>query len=334
MKDLGDYMKRLLMLWVLVMVVKLPAQYQIAWEVAQDYYESGLIYFDLNSDGVPEITKFWWNTVTAYDGANNYQLLWQVYAPDYDKLLLWDLYSLNSDSSRTAIFIQSNVIDTVTTSIMAKPVLSSNTLWVSSEYHGYVTFLDAGDLDQDGTSEVVFGTTQYRNSDSSFVSFLHILDGSSGVEEWTSDTLAGTLLGPYLGDLEGDGLLEILVNIYQPTDTTSVLRAYRFIGGNSTREVRSHVPQAIQLGPARPNPFNPYSIIPLELSDREPVRLVIVDLQGREVNELVNGVLAPGRYLFTWDGRDRNGRQVASGIYYWRLTTPQGVKTRPVVLVK
>ncbi len=328
-------MKKLFVIWLLVMFVRLPAQYQVAWEVAQDYYESGSLYFDLNSDGTPEITKFWWNTVTAYDGANSYQLLWYVYAPDYDELLLWDLYSLTDDSSRTAIFIQSNIIDTVTTSVMAKPVLSNNTIWTSPEYHGYVTFLDAGDLDQDGTQEVVFGTTQYRISDSSFVSLLHILDGSNGVEEWTSDTLSGTLLGPYLGDLEGDGLLEILVNIYQLSDTTSTLRAYRYGGGNSTTQsVRPPVPQLVKLGLSYPNPFNPYTIIPLELSSRELVRLVVVDLQGREVNELVNGVLAPGRYRFTWDGRDMRGHLLASGIYYWRLITQDGIKTRPMVLVK
>ena len=71
-----------------------------------------------------------------------------------------------------------------------------------------------------------------------------------------------------------------------------------------------------------PNPFNPSTIIsfnvPTGLSNKK-VRLSIVDIQGEEVNVLVNENLQAGNYLIPWNGKTKNGLQASSGIYFYKI---------------
>ena len=58
------------------------------------------------------------------------------------------------------------------------------------------------------------------------------------------------------------------------------------------------------------------------VSDQSPphVTLKIYNLLGQEVRTLVDEVQEPGYYAVTWDGKESDGRQAASGIYFYRLT--------------
>ena len=71
-----------------------------------------------------------------------------------------------------------------------------------------------------------------------------------------------------------------------------------------------------------PNPANPISklryVIPRSTGAQD-VKLRIYDVSGRLVRTLVSGVQSPGPYTAMWDGRDDNGRGVASGNYFARL---------------
>ncbi|MCH7529058.1 MAG: T9SS type A sorting domain-containing protein [Candidatus Marinimicrobia bacterium] len=71
-----------------------------------------------------------------------------------------------------------------------------------------------------------------------------------------------------------------------------------------------------------PNPFNPATTIEFTLPRREPVRIVVYDLLGRSVRQLTSATLEPGRQSISWDGRDDHGRQVATGMYIYRLLVP------------
>ena len=69
--------------------------------------------------------------------------------------------------------------------------------------------------------------------------------------------------------------------------------------------------------------------------------LAVYDVNGRLVRNLLVGVAAPaaqaflsGQHEVTWDGCDNTGRAVASGVYLARLTAPQGVVTRKMVLLR
>lgn len=83
-----------------------------------------------------------------------------------------------------------------------------------------------------------------------------------------------------------------------------------------------------------PNPFNPYAEISIELSRETSVRLCVYDTQGRMVRALVAGHRASGRHTETWDGRDQQGRKMASGVYFVLLEAEGLREVQKVALVK
>jgi hypothetical protein len=89
------------------------------------------------------------------------------------------------------------------------------------------------------------------------------------------------------------------------------------------------------VGPCTPNPFNPQTVVPFGVARRGPVRLTVYDVQGRAVRVLVDeGDFASGAGRATWDGRDEQGQQVASGVYFARLRTLDRILIVPMVLVR
>jgi hypothetical protein len=83
-----------------------------------------------------------------------------------------------------------------------------------------------------------------------------------------------------------------------------------------------------------PNPFNPTTSIPYDVSVRSRVTLAVYDVRGRLVRTLVDGVDAPGHKRVEWDGRDDRGRRVASGVYAFRVQIGGFVAARTMVLLK
>jgi len=97
-----------------------------------------------------------------------------------------------------------------------------------------------------------------------------------------------------------------------------------------------------QLPPARtalmqnaPNPFNPSTVIHYELARAGMVRLVVYDLRGQLVRELVSERLDTGRYQVLWDGRDGHGAGAGAGVYFARLVVGGAAAiTIKMILVK
>jgi len=83
-----------------------------------------------------------------------------------------------------------------------------------------------------------------------------------------------------------------------------------------------------------PNPFNPSTLIEYSLATAGPVRLVVLDAQGRRVCTLVDALESAGVHAARWDGRDQAGNRVASGVYLYRLETEGRTATRKMLLLK
>ncbi|GAJ10912.1 unnamed protein product, partial [marine sediment metagenome] len=81
-------------------------------------------------------------------------------------------------------------------------------------------------------------------------------------------------------------------------------------------------------------PFNPTTTIRFELPKAAKVYLVIYDILGREVTRLKQEQLGAGYHQVLWNSRDRAGRDLASGIYFARLVTPEYSKTMKMLLLK
>ncbi len=84
-----------------------------------------------------------------------------------------------------------------------------------------------------------------------------------------------------------------------------------------------------------PNPFNPSTTIAYQLAEAGQVSLVVYDLTGNVVSTLVNESQTAGYYQTVWNGRDRRGVPVATGVYFYRLKAgTEFVKTHKMVLMK
>ncbi len=102
----------------------------------------------------------------------------------------------------------------------------------------------------------------------------------------------------------------------------------------SNKEGDSPVPLVTCLSQNYPNPFNPETNISFVLAKDMSARLDIYNVRGQKVSTLCNSELTKGKHTLQWNGRDAQGRKVASGIYFSRLATPDGSFSQKMMLMK
>ena len=95
--------------------------------------------------------------------------------------------------------------------------------------------------------------------------------------------------------------------------------------------------QETKLLPNYPNPFNPDTWLPYQLSEGSTVTVKIYDISGHLIRTIDVGHKSVGYYLTReravyWDGRNQNGEPVSSGVYFYTLNTD--TYTRRMVIVK
>jgi hypothetical protein len=84
----------------------------------------------------------------------------------------------------------------------------------------------------------------------------------------------------------------------------------------------------------RPNPFNPATTIAFDLERSQPVTLEVYTVDGMHVVTLRDERLSAGSHTVTWNGRDDVGREMASGVYLYRLQAGDRVQTRRMALIR
>jgi parallel beta-helix repeat protein len=93
-------------------------------------------------------------------------------------------------------------------------------------------------------------------------------------------------------------------------------------------------PQSCQLFPNFPNPFNPSTTIEYWLEKSSHVKLEILNVLGRSIRTLVDSRQSTGLNTVVWDATDRIGRDVPSGVYFYRLITGSFRATRKMILMR
>jgi flagellar hook assembly protein FlgD len=88
------------------------------------------------------------------------------------------------------------------------------------------------------------------------------------------------------------------------------------------------------LRPNYPNPFNPRTRIDFMVPEAGKVEIAVFDILGRRVTTLIESELTAGPHSVEWSGTDHSGNRVASGIYFYRMTTVRTTETRKMVLLK
>jgi hypothetical protein len=111
-------------------------------------------------------------------------------------------------------------------------------------------------------------------------------------------------------------------------------QARSMLSSNPAQQVK--LPRAFTLAQNSPNPFNPSTTIQYDIPEGNPVHtsLTVHNVRGQVVNVLVNSMRSPGSYQVQWDGRDRNGRKVSSGIYFYSIKTDGFSATRKMIMLK
>ena len=99
-------------------------------------------------------------------------------------------------------------------------------------------------------------------------------------------------------------------------------------------EVNSNTPQNFRLEQNYPNPFNPTTTIKYELQNNSDVQIVIYDVLGNKIKELVNTKQSSGSHQVMWNGENKNGLRVNSGIYFYKMTANDFVAVNKVILIK
>ncbi|MCB2229974.1 T9SS type A sorting domain-containing protein [bacterium] len=94
------------------------------------------------------------------------------------------------------------------------------------------------------------------------------------------------------------------------------------------------LPDHIELEQNYPNPFNASTTISFNLHQRASAQLTIYNVLGRAVRSFTQRSLSAGTYSVTWDGRDQSGTPVASGVYFYRLSTADYSVSKKMVLLK
>ena len=67
-----------------------------------------------------------------------------------------------------------------------------------------------------------------------------------------------------------------------------------------------------------PNPFNPITFIRFDLPEDQNVRIDIYNIRGDHILTLTQAHLPRGSHQLVWNGRDKSGRSVSSGVYLYR----------------
>ena len=93
-------------------------------------------------------------------------------------------------------------------------------------------------------------------------------------------------------------------------------------------------PGGFSLSQNYPNPFNPVTNFEFHLSQSSHVKIEIFNIVGQKVKVLVDEDMKPGVYMADWNSTDDEGKQVASGIYFYRMQAGDYADIKKMVLMK
>lgn len=169
-----------------------------------------------------------------------------------------------------------------------------------------------------------------------------VLGGESSWDVVRYDTKAGGGFNnkPVAGvDFDRDGQGEVVL-AFQAVDNGGTYVQIMEYSESSVklsveRELTIITPEDYKLSQNYPNPFNPTTSIQYTLPMRDKITVTIYNMLGQEVVRLMDNEEKPaGTYQLTWNGLDKNGTQVSSGMYFYSMSSPHMQKTMRMTFLK
>lgn len=176
----------------------------------------------------------------------------------------------------------------------------------------------AGDVDGDGYSEIIAGYGPYTSYVPDILVYGYNPTSQSIVHEQTIDN--SLTYGPI-----GMG-----VNLA----TGFINHNYTLAKSNSKNHNTTSIPESSILHQNYPNPFNPTTSISFQLPQPSNVKLTIYNIVGQEISVLLDDTKSSGSYKIIWNGRDKFGKSVPSGLYFYKIDAGGFVKTKKMALIK
>ncbi len=181
----------------------------------------------------------------------------------------------------------------------------------------------------------------------------HNMQGFVSHDAYISDTLS---VGPYSGswrlkdfyeeDLPWSSRFEGLnfqpeqmqyAHAYDSTENLYAVVEYAIMileKPTLVSEEEMQTPIGFRLFQSYPNPFNQHTVIRYSLSKSMEVTLVIYNILGQKVRTLVNRERQEGSVSLLWDGRDDQGGDLSSGIYFYQLRAGEFSQSKKMILLK
>ena len=94
------------------------------------------------------------------------------------------------------------------------------------------------------------------------------------------------------------------------------------------------IPEEIKLYQNGPNPFNYTTTIKYDLDEKNSISLKIYDILGQEVITLIDNVESPGVKKVVWNGTDKDGNKVSSGVYFYRMQIDDKNYSKKMMFIK
>lgn len=169
----------------------------------------------------------------------------------------------------------------------------------------------------DSTTGVYAGYT--GGSPTAWISPSRQVISGAGIDTSFTKVIAGYKLGG------GDDCL----GLYSNAGGTNVYASRLCMGTVGIQGNNNQIPSEYSLQQNYPNPFNPSTTIKFSLPLSGMVKLIVYDAAGKVAEELVNNELAAGNYEYSF-----NASQLASGVYFYKLTSGSFSEVKKMVLIK
>jgi hypothetical protein len=211
---------------------------------------------------------------------------------------------------------------------------SHNDLWINQGYEKGVNVIDLNS----------FGSVKgkvYEPNEAPFEKATVSIYIDDGTELQSISDMDGSFYFPYVPqsdsiNISSRGLSNnevVLINkVISVTAKDTTLCDFKF--SVLVTGIEESTPISFSLFPNYPNPFNPSTTIEFKLPSSGNASLIVYDIMGRKVRELVSGQVTAGLRSVLWDGRDDSGRSVSSGVYFARLTMGKSMAVKKMLLMK
>ena len=162
------------------------------------------------------------------------------------------------------------------------------------------------------------------NFDSSMINSIRIYRWDAGSSTWglvggAIDTLASTVSA----SISEPGVYAAF--------TSDILTD---VGDDGSGDDGATLPKVFAVHQNYPNPFNPATVISYSLPVKANVTVSIYNVLGQRVKLFAQGEQSAGTYSVTWDATDSHGAEVASGMYFYKVTAGEFSASRKMVLLK